>query len=234
MKRTILVLSCEHAVNTVHPAYTQLFSGRENVLNSRKAMDLHALNVTQHLSETLACEYTQSMVSRLLVDCNRSLKHNSCFSKYTKNLSKSEKQNLIDSYYLPFREQTQNLIQKHIDQNEQVLHLSIHTFTPILKGLVRNAGIGILYDSRRHAEKEVARMWHALLLQQPKVYRMRKNYPYPGHKFSFPASLRKCYSERDYLAIELEINHVLLQEPESLDETCSLLSSSLKDLLELL
>ncbi len=47
----------------------------------------------------------------------------------------------------------------NIQNNQQVLHLSIHTFNPVEKGKMHNAAIGLLYDPKRHAEKEVARIF---------------------------------------------------------------------------
>ncbi|MDP3705568.1 MAG: N-formylglutamate amidohydrolase [Legionellaceae bacterium] len=234
MKKTVLVLSCEHAVNTVPPNYAGLFQRHESLLKTHRATDFGALDITTQMSETLRCEYTQSAVTRLLIDCNRSLTHSRCFSKVTKHLSSTEKQSLIDQYYLPFRQQTKHIIDRHIANNEQVLHLSVHTFAPILKGLIQNAGIGLLYDFRRHGEKEVARVWHGLLLQETPEYRIRMNYPFPGNSDSFTSSLRHDYAERDYLGMEMDVNQAVLTSPAAISEIAHALSHSLRELLELL
>lgn len=233
-KPIALLISCEHAVNTVPPIYRDLFKGQEHVLDTHRGLDLGALDIANHLNQIFACSYTQATVSRLLIDCNRSLAHMHCFSEFTKSLSVTEKQKLIDDYYLPFRQQTENLIKVKIDSGCQVLHLSIHSFTPELNGVIRNAGIGLLYDHTRHGEQEVARIWRGLLLQQTPSYRVRMNYPYHGNSDGFTTALRKRYTEHDYLGFEVESNQALLEDKTSREELADVLSSSLKELLQML
>lgn len=234
MKPITLLISCEHAVNTVPSAFRHLFSKDESVLQTHRAIDLGAFEIANHLKQLFACSYTHATVTRLLVDCNRSLAHSHCFSEFTKSLSAAEKQELINCYYLPYRNLTENLIKDHIKSGSQVLHLSIHSFTPILNGVARNAGIGLLYDHTRHGEKEVARIWRSLLLQQTPSYRVRMNYPYHGNTDGLTTTLRKQYSEHDYLGFEIECNQALLENKESLNEVANVLSSSLQELLQLL
>ena len=145
-----------------------------------------------------------------------------------------EKQKLIDHYYLPFRQQIETLVKAQVDNGCQVLHLSIHSFTPELNGIVRNAGIGLLYDHARHGEQEVARIWRGLLLQQTPTYRVRMNYPYHGNTDSVTTSLRKHYTEHDYLGFEVESNQALLMDKESRHQVAKALSSSLQELVQLL
>ena len=123
-KPIALLLSCEHAVNTVPDKYIDLFNGQENVLHTHRGIDFGALDIATHLHETFRCDFTQARVSRLLIDCNRSLGHAHCFSEFTKHLSSKDKQDLINEYYLPFRQQTEQLIQSHIEQGFQILHQS--------------------------------------------------------------------------------------------------------------
>ncbi len=233
-KPITLLISCEHAVNTVPDAYIALFKEQEHVLHTHRGIDLGALEIANHLHQVFACHYTKATVSRLLIDCNRSLHAPGCFSEFTMTLSSNEKQQLINQYYLPFRQQTEQLIKTHINEGKQVLHLSIHSFTPVLDGVVRNAGIGLLYDHARHGEKEVARIWRGLLLQQTPTYRVRMNYPYHGNTDGFTTSLRKQYSEHDYLGFEIESNQALLETSLSRAEVANALALSLQELLQLL
>ena len=234
MKPTILFLSCEHAVETVPPVYRHLFHQHESILQTHRAIDFGALEVATHLSQTFACEFVQATVSRLLIDCNRSLTNASCFSEFTEQLPPAEKQQLIDQYYLPYRNHCEALLKAHIELGHQVLHLSIHSFTPVFKGITRNAGIGLLYDPKRHGEKEVARQWHGLLSQETPTYRVRMNYPYSGSSDGFTTALRKQYTEHEYLGIEVEMNQAIVKDREALQPMANTLSRSLKELLLLL
>ena len=234
MKPITLVMSCEHAVNTVPERYRHLFHQQEDVLQTHRAIDLGALDIANRIRQTIPCDFSQATVSRLLIDCNRSLIHHQCFSEFSKPLPALEKQELINQYYLPYRQHTEALIQHHVDNGAQVLHVSIHSFTPELDGKIRNACIGLLYDHNRHGEREVARIWRSLLNAQSPAYRVRMNYPYHGKTDGFASSLRKKHAETDYLGLEIESNNALLTTNESLNEVATALSSSLSELLLLL
>ena len=234
MKPTVLFISCEHAVNTVPPAYLPLFQQHQDLLETHRGKDFGALEIATHLSKTFDCELTVATVSRLLIDCNRSINNAHCFSEITQAFPALDKQKIIDTYYLPYRKKTETIIQNLINSGHQVLHISSHSFTPVFEGITRNAGIGLLYDPKRHGEKEVAREWAGLLNQQTPTYRVRMNYPYSGSSDGFTTTQRKQHPEKDYLGIELEINQTLVKDEESLNAVISALSQSLKELLQLL
>lgn len=210
MKPVSVVLSCEHAVNTVPDPYLYLFTKEMPVLQTHRAIDFGASDIVAYLAQALGIEYTSATVTRLLIDCNRSLKNRGCFSSFVEPLSHTEKQSLIEQYYVPYRTAVQNAIQAKINANYQVLHLSIHSFTPILNGVTRNAEIGLLYDPMRHGEKEVARVFRGILIKQTD-WRIRMNYPYEGKSDGFTSALRKLYHEQDYLGFEIECNQALIK-----------------------
>ena len=234
MKTTVLFISCEHAVNTVPEQYLHLFHKHEAVLQTHRAIDFGALEIAMHFSQIFDCDYNVASVTRLLIDCNRSLTNADCYSEFTQALPKHEKQKLIDEHYLPYRTKTEALIQKHIDRGNQVLHISCHSFTPVFNGVTRNAGICFLYDPSRHGEQEVAREWRGLLSQYTPQYRVRMNYPYRGVSDGFTSTLRKKHLEKNYLGLELEINQTLVEDKESFPKLIHVLSESLRDLLQLL
>ena len=233
MKPSLLFISCEHATNHVPKAYTHLFEQHKDLLQSHRALDIGALDITKHLSQTVGCEYTEASVTRLLIDCSRSLSNKACFSEFSNPLSNIEKQQLITDYYLPFRQQTEAAIKGHIDRGFQVFHLSTHSFSGTFNGIKRNAGIGLLYDPKHHGEKEVAREW-AGLLSTKTAYRIRMNYPYSGKSNGFTNYLRNNYSEKDYLGIGLEINQDALKDKSAFETIAHALSDSLSELLQLL
>ncbi len=45
---------------------------------------------------------------------------------------------------------------KLISKGEKIIHISVHSFTPVLKNKIRNADIGILYNPKRSIEKNLA------------------------------------------------------------------------------
>lgn len=230
MKPTVLLITCEHAVNEIPPDYLDLFSEQLAILSSSKAYDIGAQRVARQLSERLTCDYNETRVSKLLIDCSASLTKLRCFSEQSKQLASAERKSLLTNYYYPYRQQTQSLIEQHIQQGQQVLHLGIHSFSADNP----NAQIGLLYDSKRHGEREVSRILCRLLQQQNPECQVRFNYPFAGSHDNFLAILRKQYSEHDLLNIDLEINQTLLVNDKSSNQMIDLLEVSLRDLIQLL
>ena len=119
-------------------------------------------------------------------------------------------------------------IEKEINDEKEVLHLSIHSFTPELDGIVRNTDIGLLFDPIRKTEKKFCKKWKAEIKQGSSL-RVRNNYPYKGTADGFTTFLRKQFPEK-YRGIELEINQQLLLSAESKELVINTLISSLKKL----
>jgi predicted N-formylglutamate amidohydrolase len=212
MNDRTLIITCEHAVNTIPPAFIKLFEKDRSILETHRAIDIGAKETADHLARHLSCAlYQSSHVSRLLIDCNRRLNSKSCFSEWSSALSSEEKQHLIEQYYHPFRtpviEAIQYLIEK---QKKKVLHLSIHSFTPILNNKERQTEIGILYDPQRILELNFSKQLKKALLSLTPHYRIRFNYPYLGTDDGFTSALRKKFSNEDYVGIEIEINQKLM------------------------
>jgi predicted N-formylglutamate amidohydrolase len=199
-----LVLTCEHGGNIILKDYVSIFKNQQNVLNSHRGYDLGSLDLFNFL-KPLSDFSASSETSRLLIELNRSLHHKNLFSEYSKGLSKTEKENLIQSYYLVYRNKVEKEIQSFIEAGELVLHLSVHSFTPVLNEDIRNCDIGLLFDSRRSSEKQFCKSFKADLVKENPKYRVRFNYPYLGKADGFTTYLRKQFPE-NYMGIELEIN----------------------------
>lgn len=88
-------------------------------------------------------------------------------------------------------------------QSGDLLHVSVHTFTPELQGQTRDFDIGLLYDPRRFNEKQVAAGWKTGL---SKHFRVRMNQPYKGSSDGLTTALRNFFPAEQYIGIELEVN----------------------------
>lgn len=230
MKEVVVILSCEHAVNTIPPEYKSLFAPHQSLLESHRGIDIGALRIANFFQQRLQCELIQAEVSRLVIDCNRSLNHPHCFSEITTTLSLDEKKKIISTYYLPFRQAVETLIETAIKQGKQVWHLSMHSFTPVLNDVVRSADIGILYNPKRSDEKNLARNWQEQLRQQDKNFKVRLNYPYRGIANGFTTELRKRF-DQNYIGLELEVNQAAIIQERELLSLAELLIHTLKDCL---
>lgn len=219
-----LIFSCEHAVATVPELYKSAFAAYAALLNSHQGIDFGAAYIAEKLSTAFNAPLFMATTTRLLIDCNRSLGRG--FSEISRQFSKQEQQNIITNFYQPYRDAVRNCIASFIQQGVHVWHISVHSFTPVLRDIRRNAEIGILYDPQRCAEKIMAAEWQKQLRLQCKKeqlgWRIRMNYPYKGTDDGFTTSLRKIYPDTDYLGIEVESNQALM------------LNNSLKEKVEII
>ncbi|KTC87255.1 MULTISPECIES: N-formylglutamate amidohydrolase [Legionella] len=232
MKEIALIVSCEHAVNTVPNAYQDLFASHLELLKTHRGLDLGAQDLAYFFSQQFSCDLVLAQATRLLIDCNRSLHHRHCFSEITTVLSKEEKTFLIHQYYLPYRQQVEENIKKHIQQGKLVLHLSMHSFTPTLNNLTRNTDVGFLYDPKRNNEKKLATLWQRQFKDHNSNLRVRLNYPYRGVSDGFTSALRKRFMDDEYAGIEIESNQTLMSNAESLSKLCQILTLTLKTLIK--
>jgi len=158
------------------------------------------------LADALGVFLYASVYTRLLIDLNRNLASRNLFSTVTSALNRREKENIIERYYEPFRKTVCQQITGAIGNGKIVLHLSVHTFTPVFKGVSRHTDVGILYDPGSPLEKHLARrMGDSLANHQPDLL-IRYNYPYRGIADGHATFLRKKLPMNRYAGIELEIN----------------------------
>ncbi len=204
-------VSCEHGGNRVPEKFRHLFSGRQALLDSHRGYDIGILPFAERLAAEFNAPLISATVTRLLVDLNRSRKNRTLFSELTRPLPPDEQQEILRLYHQPYWSAAEDIAAGIIAANRQVLHLSIHSFTPILNGNPRDADIGLLYDPKRPAEKQFCLKWQCALAEWPPDLRIRRNYPYRGNADALVTALRKRFPAENYLGIELEINqrHVL-------------------------
>jgi predicted N-formylglutamate amidohydrolase len=223
-----LLLTCEHGGNRIPPRYRGLFQHAEPELRSHRGYDIGALTLARRLQRTLHAPLIASVTSRLLVDLNRSLHHPDLFSDRTRQLNDTERAKIIDRFYRPHRERVEVTIAHWIRQRRTVLHLSIHSFTPRLRGVTRHADVGLLYDPGRAVEHILCQQWRSTL-REISGLRVRRNYPYRGNADGLTTYLRQRFPS-GYLGLELEVSNRLLDARRA-QQTGQIISTSLRHLL---
>lgn len=206
MPEYTIIISCEHGGNKLPEAYTALAQGHGPLLASHRGWDHGALLVAKELASLLDAPLFFTTISRLLIDTNRSLPHRNLFSEISRHLPANEKRQIVEHYYLPHRQKISEEIQTLIDSGSSVLHLAVHSFTPVLAGVKRNADLGLLYDSKRPKERLLCQVWQIALKNARPDLTSRRNYPYRGQSDGLPTSLRQKFPTGRYLGIEVEIN----------------------------
>jgi predicted N-formylglutamate amidohydrolase len=224
-----LILSCEHGGNEIPPDYAHLFSGAKGLLATHRGYDPGTLDLFEHLKD-LAQVSKSNSVSRLLIECNRSLHHPRLFSECTKECSIEVKKQLIETYYLPYRGSVEEAIRNEIQKGYTVLHLSLHSFTPQLNNSTRKNDLGLLYDSKREEERSFCQKFKAQLQLENSNLNLRFNYPYLGSADGLTTFFRKKFPTH-YLGIELEINQSHAVQNKFPERLKTQIKNSLKQLI---
>jgi predicted N-formylglutamate amidohydrolase len=97
-----------------------------------------------------------------------------------------------------------------VSRGRRVIHLSSHSFTPLLDGKLRSADVGLLYDPARSGEAALCARWKRALGTALPDLRVRRNYPYAGKGDGLTAHLRRRFPDDAYIGIELEINQAIV------------------------
>lgn len=203
---THFVVSCEHGGNRIPRQYQPFFHALQSLLHSHRGYDRGALRMARELALELNAPLFVATTSRLLIDLNRSLGHPRLFSEATRYVSPTIRREILTHYYLAYRNRVEKTIAEKVGGGSRVIHISSHTFTPILDEQVRHGDIGLLYDPGRSEERELCCRWQANLKAKAPELTIRRNYPYLGKADGFATYLRRQFPADAYIGIELEIN----------------------------
>jgi predicted N-formylglutamate amidohydrolase len=183
-----------------------LFADAAAVLATHRGYDIGALDIARDFGRRLGVTPFTATTTRLVVDLNRSPGNRDVFSAYTRSLPAAEREAALAAHYWPYRGAVERAVESAIDAGAPVLHVSAHSFTPELRGEVRNCDIGFLYDPRRPAEVRFVEAWYAALRAAAPTLVLRRNYPYLGVSDALVTYLRRRYAACGYVGMELEVN----------------------------
>lgn len=201
-----LVLTCEHASKRVPLRYQKLFRRRETLLASHRGSDPGALELARQLALQFDAPLFRGVVTRLLVDLNRSLPSPTLFSEYALRLEEKERLALLARYWEPYRHAVRRCLEEQLERGRSVLHFSVHSFTTKLRGESRRTDVGLLFDPARAREARFCRALRAALQRELPELKIDMNEPYSGVSDGLTTTLRAEFPKTRYLGIEFEIN----------------------------
>jgi predicted N-formylglutamate amidohydrolase len=204
-----LVITCEHGGNRIPTPYQDLFHDQA-LLDSHRGFDPGALGMAKAMATAYAAPLVSATISRLLVDLNRSVGNPALHAEAIRKLPVEIRAQIVKQYYQPYRDQAEKLVRQTIAEHGRVIHLSSHSFTPVLYGKVRRADIGLLYDPIRPGEMQLCARWQAALKVCAPELLVRRNYPYAGKGDGLTAWFRRQLPPDVYVGVELEINQKLI------------------------
>lgn len=211
-----LLISCEHASNYIPKNLQKNLNIPKEFLQSHQAWDFGALEMAKALQKSLQGPFYAGSLSRLIIDFNRNPQHPRLFSKWSELLAKPLKDKILSEHYHSYRLKVYKQIEK-LSQNEACLHLSIHSFTPVLNQIERKNDLGILYDPASKFERKIANEIKTRLLKLHPDLSIRKNYPYLGKSDGLVTGLRKRFGHHKYCGIEIEWNQNLFHNKSKED-----------------
>lgn len=201
-----LQLSCEHGGNLVPGEWAGLFAGKERLLHSHRGWDPGALELAGTLASSLRAPLCFALVSRLVMDLNRSIDNPGLWSSLTASLPEHDRRRILRSLYAPYRRHIERSIRRLVRAQRPVVHVSVHTFTPVLRGRTRTVDIGILFDPSRSFEASIAAEWRRGMRRHLPRLRVRFNQPYRGTDDGLTTHLRTLWPDTHYAGIELEVS----------------------------
>lgn len=206
-----LLLTCEHGGNRVPKRYSALFRDQEKRLNSHHGYDFGALPLARRLAKALQCPLIANTTTRMLVDLNRGATNRGVFSDVTRGLDSAERAKLLTEYHTPHRAEIEQWVARATRAGGRVLHIGVHSFTPSINGVERNADVGLLYDPASTGERTFCKHWQTSLANLAPNLIVRCNYPYRGTSDGVPTWLRRQYPSNRYWGVELEVNYRCFQ-----------------------
>jgi len=196
---THFLVTCEHASSALPPDLLDQLSSQ---MPEHRIHDPGASEIAEEIARHLKAPLFSATWSRLVSDLNRS-PHHPGITALARN--PWEKKSLLQSYWHPYRKEVELHIAKLLtDPKARIIHLSIHTFTPIYEGIPRATHIGLLYDPGQKEEKKLARHCLKQLRHHLPKLTIHANQPYRGISDGHCTSLRKIHPPQCYLGFELE------------------------------
>jgi len=205
-----IIITCEHGGNMIPAGLDNLFSGASEILDSHFGYDSGALDLADEISN-FSADFFHSQFTRLAIDLNRSLSSRNLFSRYTKQCGQEIRNELRKNLYIPFREMVRCRINEIIDSGRDVLHISVHSFTPLFKNRRRNAQIGLLYDPSGTRENDMAKKIKNVFMEEAAALAVRFNYPYRGNSNSHIRDLKEEFP-KGYCGLMIEVNQNLVRD----------------------
>jgi predicted N-formylglutamate amidohydrolase len=223
------LVSCEHGGNLVPEKFKPYFEEDIEILKTHAGWDIGILPIAQTFSKQFGFPLHYAEVTRLLVELNRSPNSPDLFSKFTNPLPDSLKKEIQSEYYFPYRDKIESEIRKKIQEGRKVIHLSFHSFTPVLNGDIRKTDIGLLFDPKMPLEVGLCENWSMVLQNYIPDFNIEFNAPYKGTDDGFTTYLRTKFKNSEYGGIEIEINQKYLATKNNIQKISEIINSSFQE-----
>jgi predicted N-formylglutamate amidohydrolase len=209
------VLACDHASNEIPAEFADL--GLEQaLLMEHIAWDPGARAVGEEMARRLDAPLIAPRVSRLVHDCNRPAGSAEAVPSESagieipgnRHLSPEARLDRARRYCEPFHDALETAIRRRIDAGRSPILVTVHSFTPVYQGKVRDVELGVVHD-------DDPRLADALLKVAADSGELaaRRNDPY-GPADGVTHTLRRHALPLGLLNVMIEIRNDLIDAPE--------------------
>ncbi|MFN3548074.1 MAG: N-formylglutamate amidohydrolase [Mesorhizobium sp.] len=147
------VLICDHASNRIPDGYGTL-GLPESELARHIAWDPGASPVSRLMAERLDAVLVESAISRLIVDCNRPLDAPDLMPAVSETtvipanqaVAPNDRARRIALAHAPFHDAIDAIIEERLVSGRPTMIVSVHSFTPVYRGISRPWHVGIIHD----------------------------------------------------------------------------------------
>lgn len=228
--QTLLV--ADHAGRAIPQAMLQLGLPAW-VLDQHVAWDIGVYDLTVGLAVHLDAPAVVAVYSRLLIDCNRNLTDPTVIPEISdevvipgnQHLSEQDREQRIESFYQPYREAIEQVIDGYRQQGKVPALVAVHSFTPELAGVHRPWHVGILWD----VDPRIAIPLMGKLRTHSGL-EVGDNQPYSGrHPADF--TLDHHGEAAGLPHVSIEVRQDLIDHPEGIERWTQILGDALEEIL---
>lgn len=180
--RTGVILICDHASNAIPPDYASL-GLPPNELERHIGYDIGAAGVTRRLATRLGCPAVLSCFSRLLIDPNRGEDDPTLVMRLSdgaivpgnRHVDAAEVERRLALFHRPYHAAIDTEIRAALEIGVVPAIFSMHSFTPVWRGVPRPWHAAVLWDTDPRFTRELIEA-----LEAPGDLIVGDNEPYDG------------------------------------------------------
>ncbi len=120
-------------------------------------------------------------------------------------LAEAERAERLERFHRPYWTEVFGDIERALRSSEVVVHLSMHSFTPVYRGVTRDLDVGVLFDPGRELDRRFAELCLSTL--RARGLAALANEPYHGLDDGIATALRAVHPEDRFVAVEIELSH---------------------------
>lgn len=158
------VIVCDHAGNRLPRALGTLGLSAED-RQRHIAWDIGAGAVAARLGGLLNAPVITQTYSRLVIDCNRPLQAFDSIAVESEStpipgnqhIDSQEREARTTAIFLPYHDQIRQLLDRRQQAGRPTVLVTVHSFTPVFKGVARPWHVGVLFNRERRLAQAMLR-----------------------------------------------------------------------------